>query len=338
MPSEELFVSKFLTIASRKTNAVFAIFGADPVQDQEPPPQDPQTVVADAFNSSQSLQQWEVTTLDVLHARLQVQGSRATAAPIRQELDSSPTQVIDRPTFKQMSSEDVQHFVAPSPSVSQGTKRRRELEPEPEPEPPTSKHDREHETSKQPQQSTSQTCQHCYQSKLAQESVDDLGVVRSIYKPASTQENAQLAEASEPNGAAFPAPLATPPKTSASTTLAIPPIVLGKSTLIPDQLRFLPDGAFFLHLSRVKCALEDTINSDEGVPWVTRFPEAPRMISKINDVLEGMSYCVKRSELDFGAREWMIWYDLDRTVERRRMDELKGKGKHGTKDFRAART
>lgn len=83
----------------------------------------------------------------------------------------------------------------------------------------------------------------------------------------------------------------------------------------------MPDGAYFLHLSRVKCALEDTINSDEGVAWITRYPEAPRMISKIDEVLEDMSYCVKRSELDFGAREWVVWRSLDKTVEKRRMDE-----------------
>jgi hypothetical protein len=291
-------------------------------------------MIADSSNSSQSLQQWEVTTLDVLHARLQVQGSRATTVHIRQKLDSPPTQVIDRPSTKQMSAKDSQHLVAPSPPVPQGTKRRRELEPEP----PTSKHAREHTNSDQPRQSTSQASQHGYQSKIAQESVDDLGYVRSTYQPTGTQDNAQLAEAPDPNETALPAPLATPPKTSISTTLSIPPIVLGKSTLIPDQLRFLPDGAYFLHLSRVKCALEDTINSNEGVPWVMRFPEAPRMITKINDVLEDMSHCVKRSELDFGAREWLIWYDLDRKVERRRMDEIRGKGKLGTKDLGAARS
>jgi hypothetical protein len=290
-------------------------------------------MIANSSNSSQSLQQWDVTTLDVLHARLQVQVSRATAVPVRQAFDSTPKQAAGRPTFKQVSAEDLRRHVAQSAPVPQGTKRRRELGLKP----PTSKHTRSHMNSDHPQQSTSQVSQHGYQSRFAQESVDDLGFVRSIYKPASTQDHAQLPEAPDPNDTALPAPLDTPPKTSASTTLTIPPIVLGKSTLIPDQLRFLPDGAYFLHLSRVKCALEDTINSDEGVPWVTRFPEAPRMISKINDALEDMSRCVKRSELDFGAREWLIWYDLDRKVERRRMDEIRGKGKHGTKDFGVAR-
>lgn len=290
-------------------------------------------MIADSSNSPQSLQQWDVTTLDVLHARLQVQVSRATTVHIRQDLDSTPKQAADRPTFKQTSTVDLEHLVARSPPVPQVTKRRRELELEA----PTSEHARERINSDQPQQSASQVSQHGYQSKVAQKRVDDLGVIRSIYKPASTQDHAQLPEAPDPNDTALPALLATPLKTSVSTTLTIPPIVLGKSTLIPDQLRFLPDGAYFLHLSRVKCALEDKINSDEGVPWVTRFPEAPRMISKINDVLERMSHCVKRSELDFGAREWMIWYDLDITVERRRMDEIRGKGKHGTKDLGAAR-
>lgn len=139
--SRELFVSKVLTTAFRQTNAVLASVGADPVKDQEPAPQ------ANLSRSFQSLQQWEVTTVDVLRACQKVQGSRPTTAPILHELDFTK-QVVDRRNFKQMSSEEVQHPVAQSPSGSQGTKRRRELELEP----PTSKHARKHTNSKQPRQ------------------------------------------------------------------------------------------------------------------------------------------------------------------------------------------
>jgi len=236
-----------------------------------------------------------------------------------------PKQVVDRHIVEQTSSKEVQQIVAQSPSMSQGTKRRYELELDP----PTSKHARQHTDSKQPHQSICKAFESGDQSRLSQKSVDNLKVLHSVHQPTGTQDHAELVAVPEPNGTVSHAPLTIPPKASANTTLRIPPVVLGKSTLIRDRLQFLPDDAYFLHLSRVKCALEDTINSDEGVPWVTRFPEAPRMISKINVVLEDMSYCVKRSELDFGAREWSIWCGLDRTVERRRMDGIrkpKGKG------------
>jgi len=277
---------------------------------------------ADLSSPSRSMQQWEVTTVDVLRAHQQVQESRATTVPIRQELDSTLKQVVDRRTFKQTSSGEVQYLGTQSPSVSQGTKRRRELELDP----PTSKHAREQTDSNLPQQSSSQATKEDYQSNLTQRGADDVEHVRFKHVPAITRDHAQLVEAPEPNGTALHAPVATPPKTSARTTLPMPATVLGKSTLVRDQLQFLPDGAYFLHLSRVKCVLEDTINSDEGVPWVTRWPEAPRMISKISTVLEDMADCVKRSELDFGAREWAIWYGLDKAVEERRIDELRRRG------------
>jgi hypothetical protein len=265
---------------------------------------------ADLSSPSRSMQQWEVTTVDVLRARQQVQDSRATTFPIRQELDPTPKRVVDRRIFMQTSSEEVQHLAVQSPPVSQGTKRRRE----PELDPPTSKHARIHTNPNQPQQPSSQATKDGYQSKSTQRGANDVEHVRSKHISAST------------NGTALHAPIATPPKTSARTILPMPPIVLGKSTLVRDQLQFLPDGTYFLHLSRVKCVLEDTINSDEGVSWITHWPEAPRMISKISAVLEDMSCCVKRSELDFGAREWAIWYSLDKAVERRRIDELRRRG------------
>ena len=313
MLSKELFVSQVHATASRQTSAVLASAGVDPVKDQEPAP------LLDLSRSSQSLQQWEVTTVDVLRARQQVQGSRATTIPICHELESPPKQVVDRRTFKQISSEEVQHPVAQPPSGSHGTKRKSELGLEP----PTSKHAREHTTPKQPQQSTSQTSKHDDQSNISQKTADDIEHLRSKHKPAMAQDHTRLVEAPQPNITALHATLATPPKTSASTTLPIPPIVLGKSNLIRDNLLFLPDGAYFLHLSRVKRALENAMDSDEGVAWITRYPEAPRMASKINEVLEDMSHCVKRSELDFGAREWVVWRSLDRAVERRRMEELR---------------
>ena len=161
------------------------------------------------------------------------------------------------------------------------------------------------------------------QTNISQKTADDIEHLRSKHKPAMAQDHTRLVEAPQPNITALHATLATPPKTSASTTLPIPPIVLGKSNLIRDNLLFLPDGAYFLHISRVKRALENAMDSDEGVAWITRYPEAPRMASKINEVLEDMSHCVKRSELDFGAREWVVWRSLDRAVERRRMEELR---------------
>ena len=63
MLSKELFVSQVHATASRQTSAVLASAGVDPVKDQEPAP------LLDLSRSSQSLQQWEVTTVDVLRAR-----------------------------------------------------------------------------------------------------------------------------------------------------------------------------------------------------------------------------------------------------------------------------